>query len=548
MNEETSLIITISFVAIILLIALIAYIYIGKQKKNVKLEDKRRWIEQLPSLVSTLGVLGTFAGITLGLLNFDTAHLEESIPLLLGGLKTAFLTSLTGMIGSLILSRKVSSVYDEREAGMPSTQEDAIRRLCAAIENSSHSNYDMLSNVCDGILTGNTNRNRMEGMIGSKLDALKGKIDVIETATNTIRARLDATNQKLEDVKAATIAESNSAQTMASSLRALQLNSQTLIEGSQSVHQVLEAANSHLATTQSKVEDILASSREKQDMVEAIVGISQESLDETKKYSQVLRDEVTEIEDKMTDTNKLLVQKFDEFSVLLKKSNTEALVEVMKEVTKEFEKQMGTLINKLVQENFDQLNKSVEQLNAWQMENKEMIASLTSQYKQMATNFEATSTTLTKVDEDTRVLVGEGGKLRQIIDALNKVIVEDEKFIKLTQELQETATLNKSNMTQFDAATKTLNDWVRKQRNFVDGVTTLIDKLEELNKIKDYGEEFWEGTRKHMEDGVSIIKSGSESLNSQLTNLDRQFYSRLNTTLAELDACIQAMVKAANRR
>ena len=83
----------------------------------------------------------------------------------------------------------------------------------------------------------------------------------------------------------------------------------------------------------------------------------------------------------MDKTNSLLERKFDEFTELLKKSNTEALVEVMKEVTAEFQKQMDALISKLIQENFDQLNKSVERLNQWQQENKEMIASLTKQYK-----------------------------------------------------------------------------------------------------------------------------------------------------------------------
>lgn len=58
----------------------------------------------------------------------------------------------------------------------------------------------------------------------------------------------------------------------------------------------------------------------------------------------VLRSEVDEIEEKMKETNNLLVGKFDEFSELLKKSNTEALVDVMKSVTEEFQKQMNSLI------------------------------------------------------------------------------------------------------------------------------------------------------------------------------------------------------------
>lgn len=124
----------------------------------------------------------------------------------------------------------------------------------------------------------------------------------------------------------------------------------------------------------------------------------------------------------MAKTNALLESKFNEFTELLKKSNTEALVEVMKKVTEEFQKQMNSLINKLIQENFEQLNNSVEKLNQWQQENKDMISSLTLQYKEMSENFEATSTSLTRVKDDTTALVSEGGKLYQLVDALNQVM------------------------------------------------------------------------------------------------------------------------------
>jgi len=227
----------------------------------------------------------------------------------------------------------------------------------------------------------------------------------------------------------------------------------------------------------------------------------------------------------------------------LKKNNTEALVEVMKRVTEEFQKQMGDLINKLVQENFDQLNKSVEQLNTWQVENKEMIASLTKQYKQMADNFDATSTTLTKVGGDTQLLVSDGGKLRQIIDALSKVLIEDTKFIEISTKLAETANLTQDNMLKFDESTNKLNEWVKKQRNFVDSVNILINKLDEINKINDYSEEFWKNTKKGLNDAVNSIRGSVDGLNKEIGVIDEHFYDRLSTTLSELDRCMQAMIQ-----
>ena len=68
-----------------------------------------------------------------------------------------------------------------------------------------------------------------------------------------------------------------------------------------------------------------------------------------------------------------------------------------------------------------------------------------------------------------------------------------------------------------------------------------MKKLDEINKIKDYNEEFWRETRKNMNEGVGIIANASKSLNSSVSTLNEEFYERLNNTLANLDACIQAM-------
>jgi ABC-type transporter Mla subunit MlaD len=51
-----------------------------------------------------LGILGTFTGITLGLWTFDVTSIDSSVPNLLNGLKTAFLTSLAGQIASISIN------------------------------------------------------------------------------------------------------------------------------------------------------------------------------------------------------------------------------------------------------------------------------------------------------------------------------------------------------------------------------------------------------------------------------------------------------------
>lgn len=60
-----------------------------------------RFTASTTNILTSLGILGTFAGIVVGLMDFDPQNIDGSIESLLNGLKTAFLTSLAGMAGSI---------------------------------------------------------------------------------------------------------------------------------------------------------------------------------------------------------------------------------------------------------------------------------------------------------------------------------------------------------------------------------------------------------------------------------------------------------------
>lgn len=501
--------------SIIVVAFIVCLILVLKFKNSEKMEANRRIIEYFPTLVSTLGVLGTFWGITKGLMAFDTSDLDQSIPGLLDGLKTAFFTSLAGMIGSMFLSAFISKKQDERDGGISDINQ-AAGEITKSVKAMSDANTETMRSIQQQLTEQEADRKAFYRTVGEVMSKISDTQKSITSAIDSLVVLQRSQENSLADIKEATTQQS------------VAINS--VAKYSQEVGEYTH----HLG-------EIL-------DVISGMSGTEDEINEKVGKLKEIIHGEVIEIEDNMAKTNKLLESKFDEFTELLKKSNTEALVEVMKKVTEEFQKQMNSLINKLIQENFDQLNTSVEKLNQWQQENKEMIASLTHQYREMSDNFEATSTSLTRVKDDTASLVSEGGKLRQLVDALNQVIIEDEHFIEVTKELHETANLSKSNMESFNESTKTLNEWVRKQRNFVDGVQLLIAKLEELNKIRDYGDQFWKGTKDKMEEGVGILTRGSQTLNSQLTSLDRQFYGRLSATLAELDNCITKMVEQVGKR
>lgn len=85
-----------------------------------KIRDQQ--VNAIASIVTVIGVLGTFVGIAWGLLHFDTGNIESSVPKLLEGLKIAFITSIVGIAASIFL--KWSTLNERRKQTSPPDEVD----------------------------------------------------------------------------------------------------------------------------------------------------------------------------------------------------------------------------------------------------------------------------------------------------------------------------------------------------------------------------------------------------------------------------------------
>lgn len=172
-----------------------AWIYIARTN-SVDVFKRRKWINQLPSIISTLGVLGTFIGITKGLVNFKTDMLDESIPLLLDGLKTAFFTSLTGMAGSLVLNRVVSAKFD-RES-MLSDSEKAAKMLIKAVDESLPKILEENNKKFVGFLSNSDEISSINGDI----EQLKDDVEEIKGILQEINSYSKGMSEEVSSLKA----------------------------------------------------------------------------------------------------------------------------------------------------------------------------------------------------------------------------------------------------------------------------------------------------------------------------------------------------------
>lgn len=65
-----------------------------------------RITETGPTILTSIGIFGTFLGVAIGLWGFDSTDIQGSVPKLMEGLKTAFWSSIAGLLGALTLKMR----------------------------------------------------------------------------------------------------------------------------------------------------------------------------------------------------------------------------------------------------------------------------------------------------------------------------------------------------------------------------------------------------------------------------------------------------------
>lgn len=166
------------------------------------------------NLAATLGIFGTFLGIFAGLLGFHVHDIEGSVPILLEGLKTAFLTSLAGMaVGIIIKVRPQMYGFKLDDTAAEKDGTEAVLSLLADIKNLNEKQITtqttLLKNVekalCgDGDTTVLTQLQKLRTSFTDKQDELikEFKTFAQTMAENNSKALIDALTQVMRDFNA----------------------------------------------------------------------------------------------------------------------------------------------------------------------------------------------------------------------------------------------------------------------------------------------------------------------------------------------------------
>lgn len=158
---------------------------------------KATFTDYAPTLLASLGILGTFAGIVIGLLAFNPAAIQESITDLLYGLQTAFFTSIFGVFLSIVF-KAFESLLSRHEQETASTAEDQTDN---SIEGLLISQNQYLAQIAKSINDENTDSSLVNILKLYRSDAADQRKQVIN-AMQSISANQEQQSQLQADSKA----------------------------------------------------------------------------------------------------------------------------------------------------------------------------------------------------------------------------------------------------------------------------------------------------------------------------------------------------------
>ena len=487
------------------------------------------------SILTVIGIFGTFLGIYIGLNTFNATAIEASIPGLLQGLKLAFLTSLVG-IGSA-LNLKFIALFQERR-DLDGEARNKFADVLRGVETTGESNLSSkLETLTKAIKEdGKTTRDVLRDMRNDLTDVQGKTLTQLETLTTTVS---DEHNQLREDRK-----------TTRNVLRGMRKDF-TEAQG-----KTLEQLETLTSTVSDKSELIITSQKDE--------------ATETRKTLTDMQSELTDRQGKnfiqlrtLTKTvsyeHNQLRKEFENFSKNVAESITELatkeLISSLTTVIGNFNTQLSTQFG----DNFKQLNAAVGQTVKWQEQYRTQMDKLADEFRIAAKSIDDSRDSLKSIADSSSTIADRSGsivtsaeKLEPILYTLNDQLgafsdlrqkandafpIIEKRLEDLTTKFSGTVqtaitdsqaqyTQLKSQYAQFQSVINGLDDFTAK----IDGVTT-----DTSNIIK--------GLQASIDLQKQALQNSASYVTTMQNSLDKQLTESINALTGGLAALSEKFVE-----
>ena len=438
--------------------------------------------------VVTIGVLFTFIGIAIALYNFDpnTEKMSEQINYFLSGMKTAFWTSIAGMIFGIIIKFFQSGVEQNEDA--------FIKKNISTMEltnNAVQRNTDTLStalNEIKTILVANSNT-ALQLELSKLVNAMKTFVDSSE------ESRADMENFSNNMTEQSKMLEKLS-KTLTKSIqdfgdiqsKGLQILSEKIVQSSENQAAQLDKMNENINEMRKSTDTAQKNSAE---LLSESKNYQQKSLSNDDIQMQILKDNTDKIADMRISFDKFLNDMAENYSNEL----INALNKSMEKLNTQLQTQFG--------ENFRELNAAVREVVTWQRQYKEIVITTTEELQ-----------TINKVFTDFTQTIS--------VNIENQIAA-------LTENLKTFADTSNKNV----AIQKNLNDAVEQTKVSVQTMQNITDNFGEFSKnilkanddaLKAYG---------------STITENFATISDSMEKLEKSHHKQVENNLQAVNAAVQ---------
>ena len=393
--------------------------------KNNKINDKEKrnfYINLLP----ILGVIGTFAGICIGLADFNSNEIEKSVPLLLQGLKTAFWTSLIGtslaVFFNVWYSFKDKKDIEDEEDEIPLLKlqikelQSISEKFNSFLENQAINNNSLKN------LTEFFNNNEDKNL--KKFEEIKNELKVLNDKQEKTNSFYETSLLKLEILDEINKKYDKNIENFAlcnENISVLKENSILNLEENKKL-------NSNTTETLTKLELLEKINTDTLNKNSSIFKNIELLLDNFKNY----KDEFSNFFKASESQSRELITAFKEFATYMAEENSKAFIEALNKTIRDFN-------NNLIESfgsNFKQLNEAVIKLVDWQEEYKQIIETTTENQKVIFDSFNG-------IEKELQTFTSETRNINSIVSELSTLTKESmEQNIKLNETLNVFSELN----------------------------------------------------------------------------------------------------------
>ena len=414
------------------------------------------------SILTMVGVFGTFIGIYIGLQEFNPKELQGSIETLLNALKLAFLTSIVG-IGSALLLKGIISPLAQRS--QQNSSEDPEQETIGRFVN-------VLTEALESVeTTGDSN-------LSSKL----------ETLTTDIKEGNETTQDVLRDMA------SKFTNIQSETLDQLKTLTKTVSDEHNQLRLDRETTRSVLREMKNdfvnQLETLTNTVSDKSDL---IVASQKNEAIETRKTLTDMQTELTDRQSKnfiqlrmLTKTvayeHNQLRKEFENFSKNVAESITElATKELISSLTKVIEN-FNTQLSTQFGDNFKQLNEAVGKTVDWQEQYRNQMDDLANQFQIAAQSIEKSRDSLTDIANSSTIIADRSDSVVTISENLEPILHT------LNDQLGAFSDLREKANDAFPLIEKRLDDLTTKFSDTVQAAIT--DSQTQSTKLKDQYDEF----------------------------------------------------------